>query len=440
MKFLKKKIMLMKKNKDRKKKKQLRKVMLSSTISQNHLVNVVEEEAKKKRLQSNTLILPDELIAEIISVLNIKTIVRLKCVSKSWNILISDPTFVEKHLSKSSQNPHLLLTPLTWDWEYPMSSVVSLPVSRLLKNQSSTVSGDNCHGWANTVHVVGTCKGLLCLLFRVDQTYWFRLWNPATRTISIKLGTSHDYNTFKFSFGCDILTGTYKVVAYQVEKDEENDGSWRSQVKIFSFSDKCWKNIDSFPLIPITCIQFNPNSDGVHLSGTVNWLTLGNYFNQFMIVSLDLSTETYTQFLLPSGFDEVPHFQPTLHVLMDFLCFSHDFKRTEFVIWQMKEFGVQESWTQLFRIDYINLQMDNLPVVINNNMGLNAGIFDCNTPLFPLHLSKNGDTLILANGDDNHAIIYNGRDKSVERIRVSYKVWLYSSMNYVESLVSPPWK
>jgi hypothetical protein len=159
-----------------------------------------------------------------------------------------------------------------------------------------------------------------------------------------------------------------------------------------------------------------------------------------MIVSLDLSTETYTQFLLPSGFDEVPHFQPTLHVLMDFLCFSHDFKRTEFVIWQMKEFGVQESWTQLFRIDYINLQMDNLPVIINNNMGLNAEIFDCNTPLFPLHLSKNGDTLILANGDDNHAIIYNGRDKSVERIRVSYKVWLYSSMNYVESLVSPPWK
>jgi hypothetical protein len=90
--------MLKKKNKDRKKKKQLRKVMLSSTISQNHLVNVVEEEAKKKRLQSNTLILPDELIAEIISVLNIKTIVRLKCVSKSWNILISDPTFVKNTL------------------------------------------------------------------------------------------------------------------------------------------------------------------------------------------------------------------------------------------------------------------------------------------------------------------------------------------------------
>ncbi|CAJ2670625.1 unnamed protein product [Trifolium pratense] len=28
--------------------------------------------------------------------------------------------------------------------------------------------------------------------------------------------------------------------------------------------------------------------------------------------------------------------------MMDSLCFSHDFKGTQFVIWQMKEFGVQD--------------------------------------------------------------------------------------------------
>ncbi|MCI04923.1 F-box/kelch-repeat protein, partial [Trifolium medium] len=59
--------------------------------------------------------------------------------------------------------------------------------------------------------------------------------------------------------------------------------------------------------------------------------------------------ETYTQFLLPPGFDEMPHFHPTLQVMMDSLCFSHDFKGTQFVIWQMNEFRVQDSWTQ--RID-----------------------------------------------------------------------------------------
>jgi hypothetical protein len=47
--------------------------------------------------------------------------------------------------------------------------------------------------------------------------------------------------------------------------------------------------------------------------------------------------------LLPSGFDQVPLFEPNLQVLMDRLCFSHDFNKTEFVIWQMKDFGVQDS-------------------------------------------------------------------------------------------------
>ncbi|MCI00298.1 F-box protein [Trifolium medium] len=235
-----------------------------------------------------------------------------------------------------------------------MSSVASFPVRRLLKNPSSTVSGDNCHGWLNTVGVVGTCKGLLCLLFRVGRNYWFCLWNPATRTISKDLGIFHDNNAlsgnFKFNFGCDISTGTYKVVAYRIDQDEENEDSWRSQVQLFSISDNFWRDIESFPLIPV-----NRNNNGVHLSGTVNWLALSNYHysfypykhityvEQFVIVSLDLSTETYAQFLLPSDFDQVACINPTLAVLLDCLCFSHDFKGTEFVIWQMKEFGVQEN-------------------------------------------------------------------------------------------------
>ncbi|GAU40139.1 hypothetical protein TSUD_163080 [Trifolium subterraneum] len=353
-------------------------------------------------------------------------------------------------LSKSSQNPRLILTPPTREscrmLYYRMSSIVSFPVHPLLENQSSTISGDTCHGWLNTVDVVGTYYGLLCLLFRVCQNYWFRLWNPATRTISEELGIFHDNNAlsgnFKFNFGCDISAGTYKVVAYRIDQDEENYSSWRSQVQLFSISDNCWRDIESFPLIPI-----NRNNNGVHLSGTINWLALSNYHHslyyyelityieQFGIVSLDLSTETYTQFLLPPGFDKVPRIQPTLVILLDCLCFSHDFKRTEIVIWQMKEFGVQESWTQLFKIDYFILQMNILPLVINMEF---LSYIDCNTPLLPLYLSKNGDTLILANYEDDQAIIYNGRDKSVDRIRISNTLCWFSSMNYVESsLVSP---
>jgi F-box interacting protein len=101
-------------------------------------------------------------------------------------------------------------------------------------------------------------------------------------------------------------------------------------------------------------------TDGVHFNGTVNWLA-----EDMSIISLYLSTETYKQFLLPPGFDTVPFSQPVLRVLMDCLCFSYDSMKTEFVLWKMKQYGVHESWTQLFKISYQNLQMHNIDGVFN---------------------------------------------------------------------------
>ena len=96
----------------------------------------------------------------------------------------------------------------------------------------------------------------------------------------------------------------------------------------------------------------------------------------------------------------------------------------------MKEFGVQESWTQLFRIDYFK---------IYHNLNF-YGLTECGPPLLPLYLSTDGDTLILANSEDDRAIIYNRRDARVERIKTSNKLCWFSTMDYVESLVSTCWK
>ncbi|CAJ2670626.1 unnamed protein product [Trifolium pratense] len=329
--------------------------------------------------------IPDDLIAKILLLLSFKTIVQLKCVSKSWNTLISDPTFVQKHLNKSSQNPHLILTPPTR--QYPMSSVKSFPVSRLLETPPITVSGDSCHGSMNYCKVVGSCNGLLCLLFQS------------------RCKTNKDY----------------KVVALRKAAviGEGNDG-WKSQVRVYNFCVNFWRNVPKCPLIPLCLMVYNTDrtSNGLYFYGTVNWLALSNHIwpwfyednvwkcvanaKQFMIVSLDLSTETYTQISPPLGFDE------------------------------MKEFGVQESWTRLFRIDYFRIYHD---------LDFN-GCSQFGTPLLPLYLSKNGDTLILANYEDDRAIIYNRRDQRVEieRIRISNKLFWFSAMDYVESLVSPPWK
>jgi len=139
---------------------------------------------------------------------------------------------------------------------------------------------------------------------------------------------------------------------------------------------------------------------------------------QYVILSLDLSTETHTQLLLPQGFDKVPRNPPKLMVLTDCLCFCLDFEETHFIIRKMKDFGVQESWIQLYKISYNNF----FPAMEYKQLDL-----------FMLCLSENGDTLLFVLGtnrdtplflhdNDDEAFIYNCRDNRVKKIRIANKI------------------
>ncbi|XP_045831192.1 F-box/kelch-repeat protein At3g23880-like [Trifolium pratense] len=376
--------------------------------------------------------LPEELLAEILPFFDVKTILRLKCLSKSWFSFISDSNFIDKHLKNSSQNPHLTLF---WYPALSCFNVVPFPVYRILKNPSIKNLYDSPKiPSIDHIKLVGSCNGLLCLLYYSRTAIEFSLWNPATRKISKKLGLlphgrNPDLGHFDFTFGYDATASTrdYKVVAFRAKDNEEEEGSWKSEVKVFSVGgggDNCWRNIQSFPVVPFnwfdTYYHRQRITDGVHFSGTVNWLAVDN-----SIVSLYLSTETYKQFLMPPGFDdEVPLFKPVLRVLMDCLCFYHDSNKTEFVLWQMKQYGVRESWTQLFKISYQNLQMH------------------ASFQLACLYV--NGDMAIFADEsrkDRYQAFIYNLNDKTVERIKCRNNIrWFEEAKDYVESLVSVCWE
>jgi hypothetical protein len=157
---------------------------------------------------------------------------------------------------------------------------------------------------------------------------------------------------------------------------------------------------------------------------------------EYAIVSLDLGTETYSHLLLPRCCNENPiDTALTLFVFMDCLCVSYDLEKTHFVIWQMKEFGVEESWTQLFKISYLDL-----------SIGLNIGFYVrwYSMRLIPLCFS-NDDALIFITNFGDHPILYDWRNNRATRTkctnfgdkRIMYDDW-YSATEYsVESLVSP---
>jgi hypothetical protein len=125
----------------------------------------------------------------------------------------------------------------------------------------------------------------------------------------------------------------------------------------------------------------------------------------------------------PSGFVEVPPVEPSVTILMDCLCFSHYFKGTHFVLWKMMEFGVQESWTQFLKISFQDLQID--------YCSSDWDEYAYQLFLLPLCVSKSSDTLIMAStlegnvGNGQHAILYNWRDKRVERITFNDRIWWF---------------
>jgi hypothetical protein len=147
-----------------------------------------------------------------------------------------------------------------------------------------------------------------------------------------------------------------------------------------------------------------------------------------------LITETYNKYLLPPDFDEVPPSIPTIDLLGNSLCFSYCYKETDFVIWQMKKFEVEDSWTQFLKISYHDLQIDD---DLSDDHFMKYSL-----RFVPLFLYEDGDTLVL---DYCHSyyLIYNWRNNTVERTNITAirkfnedGIGRCTSIYYFESLVS----
>ncbi|KEH23128.1 putative F-box domain-containing protein [Medicago truncatula] len=380
---------------------------------------------------SRQVILPDDLIFEVLSFLTVNHLMRFRCVCKSWNSLISSPSFIKIHRNKSERNKQIIRI------EGDTSRIVSKrlivnywPVRGLVEKPLITLVDEPYCGLKeeDSIIVVGCCNGLVCLLGYYKLEYWLYFYNPATRKVSDKLGSFTWTYGSNIAFGFDNSTDTYKVV--HINKMSRD-------VKVFSLGDDIWRSIQSFPEFCLTPsdLQHYIDGVGVYFSSTLNWLVIrnditydkdSNYLNfkNYMIISLNLGTEKYTQLLPPQGSDEVLLNETSLCVLMDCLCFCYHYSyngTANFYIWKMKNFGVEKSWSRFLKISHHNLQIFKTSYI----------------SLLPLFYSENGDALILEIPVLRQLILYNWRTNKVERVITSTKRkrWVFLN-NYIESLVS----
>ncbi|TKY53497.1 F-box/kelch-repeat protein [Spatholobus suberectus] len=368
-------------------------------------------------------VLPEELVVEILSWVPVKALMRFRCVSKSWNSLVFDPSLIKLHLQRSTKNTRILLT--FKDTSENNICLAPCSIRCLLESPSSTVD-DCCHRFTHK-SIVGVCNGLVCLRDYCDgdefKEYWVRFWNPATRFMSqdsprLRVNQYSHYYA-KFGFGYDDSSDTYKVVALFLDYKLHI-----LEVKIHRLGDTCWRNISTCPAFFVP-----PQIYGNFVSGTVNWLAVRLSSSSYqwktapIIFSYDLRDQTYRCLSTPD--DLAPPYYVELGLLRGCLCISHE-RQTYFVVWLMREFGVKKSWSQLLKVRYEHLTFQ---PVLHVPLSL--------VSLIPLWISESGDVLMLGNYNPSKAVLYNLRANTINRTEdLNDKHCLYS-YDYSQSLVLP---
>ncbi|XP_043693184.1 F-box protein CPR1-like [Telopea speciosissima] len=305
--------------------------------------------------------LPEEIIADILSRLPVKSLLRFRCVCKPWFALITDPAFIKMHLSQSlATNSNLCLifkthlipslaTNSNFSLNFNSSNLRSVELD--VCEQEAAVELD--HPLKSLVYepfVLGSCNGLLCISNYNDEDIF--LWNPSTRTHKKLPIITNPFTRFvAYGFGYDPITDDYKLVRVQQQFSGHNNYDLHSEVKVYSLSTNSWRTIGDMPFFHTIL-----SKSGVLANSTLHWQTgTHNEFN--VIASFDLKDEKFREIPLPDFVDEAPrefglrNFEMTMGVLGGQLCLLCNFTWDDHIeLWVMKDYSVKDSWAKQFSI------------------------------------------------------------------------------------------
>ncbi|KAL4377958.1 hypothetical protein GQ457_02G031950 [Hibiscus cannabinus] len=145
--------------------------------------------------------IPVEGIPEILERLPVKSLVRFRSVCKSWNTLISHPSFISTHFQASLSNnaPFLLMcSEMGYSLYYDDNDgfeefkQIQLPPFDYVCNSP----------------VIGSCSGLICVQLYTDNDVNFLLWNPSIQKY-ISLPEPNIIDVSRFEFGFDSIQAIY---------------------------------------------------------------------------------------------------------------------------------------------------------------------------------------------------------------------------------------
>ncbi|XP_021290687.1 F-box/kelch-repeat protein At3g23880-like [Herrania umbratica] len=367
----------------------------------------------------------DDLIIGIMARHPPKSILRFRCLSKSWNALLSSSSFIRMHLNHVKESKYNDLQRLI------LSSTYFLQSMSYEAGEKPSYRIDFPLDPKYGIELLGSCNGLLCLGMPRETLI---LWNPSIKEFKkLPLSCPLDKDVRDtFGFGYDHSTNDYKII--RIVKSVDRAYLAEAPVDIYSLKSNTWKRIQSFRL---SRIFFENSLSGTLVNEILYWnvIYLPNHEQGYpysditrRILGFDLTHEIFEVLPPPNDAIEGRHF--TLRVIGGCLSLAQNLENLEgdsMEMWKLEKDNMKQSWIKFMTIK--NLQTFQYP-----------------QNLVPICIMKNGEVVITYS--ESVSFFAMGRKPSIfelydpvkdtfRRLKVSGIRQWSRVMTYMESLVSP---
>ncbi|CAN0845960.1 F-box/kelch-repeat protein At3g06240 [Linum grandiflorum] len=309
--------------------------------------------------------IPQDVLTGILLRVRVKSLLRFKSVSKSWNSTISSPVFVSLYSSHHlCRHPtHFLFSMFFRLFDqilmfYPDRNADSF---RATNDEQIPPSFNHYENF----HLVGSCNGLLCLFFR--QSKALCLWNPAIRKhitldpppmeMVTEGSRMNRFTAFMFGFAAGdykiaTIEGSYfggRFIAYN------GDGA---DMFIYELSKNSWKKKKN-----TYSNMFFAGSNGsgqVWYNGGVHWIGMNcsverwEENRRWKVICFDMGNECYREMGLPEEVSLNERFlsltvrETTSLGLVQF----NGWNNSKCWVWAMEEYGEAKSWKKMLTLDF----------------------------------------------------------------------------------------
>ncbi|KAH6764722.1 hypothetical protein C2S51_015971 [Perilla frutescens var. frutescens] len=381
-----------------------------------------------QRRKSNIGRVPPEILELILLNLPMKSLVRFSTVSKPWNSMIFGSRFVRIHKSRAALDGREMIVTISSSLDN-LINAASLIFRISLTSSECPIAIEDSTDLICPVEATPHLRAFCDELWLVEAVKSLFLWNHSMRTCrklpdSLLPPLENVYGAVGFVYGLayDSAADDYKILKIGREN------FYARETELYSLKSNSWKNIP--PPSRNSIIEQNKCE---FVNGAFHWFCT---FRR-VIVCFNLSREKHGKFGLPEYSDGRVGETTEVVVLRGMLCVGDNYPAyytcsgSKFVLWAMKEYGKEESWSKMLDIEYNTDHIPGLPYKPSS--------YKPSCTLRPLCFYDNGDILLNISCEKKNMglFLYKNKAALLEKIVAPDRRQICGGFIYIQTLVSP---